>query len=227
MKRTNEHINPILYQEIINKRLIKDIKCENKITKDHFKNNILAIVVARTNSKRLKNKTTQLINGKPTLYHLFKRLNLAKNLGYIDNIAFCTTKLKSDDKLIEIADQFGFQSFRGDSEDVLSRMILAINRYEDHNTILRVTGDDILIDPYYLNKTVKWHFKNNADYTDAKCLPSGTEVEVFNAEILKLIHYIAEDTSGTEYLTNYINNNKHQFNTSSLKIPIKHRKKLD
>ena len=63
-------------------------------------------------------------------------------------------------------------------ENVLSRMMIAIDDNPQHEIILRITGDDILIDPDYLMETVNNFKINNSDYTDAKNLPSGTEVEV-------------------------------------------------
>ena len=60
----------------------------------------------------------------------------------------------------------------------------AISAFPNYSTILRVTGDDILIEPNYLRKTIDHHFKVNADYTDAKLLPSGTEVEVVESNVL-------------------------------------------
>ena len=88
----------------------------------------------------------------------------------------------------------------------------------DFSTILRVTGDDILIEPNYLKKTIDHHFKNNADYTDAKLLPSGTEVEVFESSVLKFLIRYCKDPSGTEYLTNYITENSHLFDCGSLPV---------
>ena len=42
--------------------------------------------------------------------------------------------------------------------------------------VVRITGDDILIDPHYLDKTIDYHLKNNLQYTDAK---SGIDTEIF------------------------------------------------
>ena len=44
--------------------------------------------------------------------------------------------------------------------------------------VLRITGDDILIDPYYLDKNIEFHLKNNLEYSNNKKLPSGMEVEI-------------------------------------------------
>ena len=65
--------------------------------------------------------------------------------------------------------------------------------------------------------------EQGAHYTDAKRLPSGTEVEVFDNTILKLIHELSKDNSGSEYLTKYITNNLDQFTKASLPVEKLHR----
>ena len=94
------------------------------------------------------------------------------------------------------------------------------------NVVIRITGDDILIDPYFLDKTIDLHLNKNLNYSENRLLPRGTEVEVFDASLLKKIQYLAEDTSGSEYLTFYLNRYKDQFSTQSLPIINKFNKKI-
>ena len=110
--------------------------------------------------------------------------------------------------------------------NVLSRMILAMDDHKDHDVIVRITGDDLLIDSDYLKKTIECHLETNAHYTSAKDLPMGVEVEVFSSGVLRFIHDFAKDSSGSEYLMNYIINNADQFNISRLKVSERHAKKI-
>ena len=224
MRRSNDFFSPPIYEEIIGSKVSDDIRLEGAVSRKLLNNKVLAIIVARSDSSRLPNKTTIKINGKPTISHLFERVKIAKERGIIDTIAFCTTTLQSEDQLVGIARSYPMKIYRGGVENVLSRIILAIDDNADHNVVLRITGDDILIDGGYLEKTINHHIDKNADYTDAKWLPSGTEVEVFDSHILKLIHNLAADSSGSEYLTNYITNNIDQFEAASLPINDKHKK---
>ncbi len=225
MKRTANFFAPPIYEEIVGTKVSKNLKFEESISRDILENRVLAIIVARSDSSRLPGKATADINGKSSIAHLFERVKIAKEKGFIDTIAFCTTTLESDNQLVEIAKEYPMNIYRGSVEDVLSRMMLAVDDNQNHNIVLRITGDDILIDSDYLEKTVKYHLEKNAHYTDAKRLPSGTEVEVFDSYILKLIYELSKDSSGSEYLTNYITNNIDQFETASLEIPEKHDKK--
>ena len=92
--------------------------------------------------------------------------------------------------------------------------------------IIRITGDDILIDPHYLDETINYHLDNNLQYTDAKNLPSGIEAEIFNRGLLETIYKLAEDSSQTEYLTYYVSDHKNQFKTGSLNVKDTYRKKI-
>jgi sialic acid synthase SpsE/spore coat polysaccharide biosynthesis protein SpsF (cytidylyltransferase family) len=226
MKRTSQFTHPLLSDEIVGKKLKKSILAEQTITRDVLENKVLAIIVARMESSRLPKKAIKPINNKPAIEHLFERISIAKKKGFVDTIAFCTTTLKIDNELAKIASKYDLKIYRGDIDDVLSRMMLAINDNQDHDTIIRITGDDILIDPIYLDKTVKYHQLKNAQYTDAKKLPSGTDIEVFQKNILKTIFELSNDSSGSEYLTNYVTNNIDQFEVASLEVIPRHNQKL-
>jgi N,N'-diacetyllegionaminate synthase len=206
------------YDIINNKLAIRNIKKGDLILSDAFDRKVLAIVVARSKSTRLKGKASLNIGSVTSLEHLFKRLELSKNKKYINEYVLCTSNDSSDDDLAQFAESIGLTVFRGDEENVLKRMMLAVSNYPEYSTILRVTGDDILIEPNYLKKTIQYHFKVNADYTDAKLLPSGTEVEVFESSVLSFLSKWCVDTSGTEYLTNYITENSHLFECASLPV---------
>ena len=207
------------FNSLQSKQTIKSIKSGDLITSLNIDRKVLAIVVARSKSSRLKGKATLPVGNVTALEHLFKRLELAKDSMFINEFVFCTSDSESDDDLANFVDSLGIKVFRGDEENVLKRMMSAIAAYPEHTTILRVTGDDILIEPNYLKKTLDHHFEMNADYTDAKALPSGTEVEVFESSVLKFLIRWAKDSSGTEYLTNYITENSYLFDCASLPVP--------
>ena len=207
------------FKTLQNKKATKLIKRGELITSSNIDRKVLAIVVARSRSSRLKGKATLPVGNVTALEHLFKRLELAKKSEYINEFVLCTSNNSSDDDLAYFVNSLGVKVFRGDEENVLKRMMSAVAAYPEHSTVLRVTGDDILIEPNYLKKTLDYHFEMNADYTDAKALPSGTEVEVFESSVLKFLIRWTKDSSGTEYLTNYITENSHLFDCASLPVP--------
>ena len=78
MKRITNFIHPLFYEDIVGKKIKKSIPPETTITRELFKNKVLAIIVARMDSSRLPNKAIKLINNKPAIEHLFERVSIAK-----------------------------------------------------------------------------------------------------------------------------------------------------
>jgi len=225
MKRPAQYVASPFYEEIVGGRLLHPLREDEPVTNLNLTHKVLAVIVARLNSSRLPNKALLDINGKPAIEHLFNRILLAQQKGFVDTVAFCTTVNAEDEKLVEVAQRYPFKIYRGSEENVLSRMMLAIDDNNDHDLVLRITGDDLLVDPEYIHETVAYHLQMNAHYTDAKKLPSGVEVEVFDAFTLKLLAELLKDSSGSEYLTNYIRNNEDQFTTASLPVEETHSRR--
>ena len=221
MKRIHStESEPLYYDDIEGCEIEKNISKDDIINFNNIKKKNIAIIVARSNSKRLKKKAYLKINGETLLDHLIKRTKLSKK---IDKIILCTTKKREDDKIINIAKKNKVSFFRGADQDVLKRMIFALKKIKKIASVVRITGDDIMVDPAYIDKSIAEHHKINADYTSSKSLPSGTESEVFNYRVLKLIFHISEDSSGSEYLTNYIIDNQSFFKINETKINKKHK----
>lgn len=210
--------NPLPREQLVGRRLKQAISKDTRISRAMVETTVWALPVARSKSSRLPGKALIEIAGRPALVHLFERL---KQCAIVDRIVFCTTTDKEDDALCAQAENAEIDVYRGPSDDVLSRMIGAMGA-EPVDVVLRVTGDDILVDPDYVAHAVQHHLASNAEYTDLKDLPSGTEVEVFDGVLLRELLEAAQDSSGTEYLTNYITDNKSHFRCTSLPIPDCH-----
>jgi len=215
MKRVPDDGSDIIdLEQIIGRPLLRAIAEEHVIRRSDVRNIAWAIVVARSRSTRLPGKALLDVAGMPALEHLFNRLKQAK---LIDRILFCTTSLEEDTSLAQLAISFEISVHRGQVEDVLGRMLGGL---DGHNVdvVIRVTGDDILVDPDYIDRGLQHHLDNNLEYSDLKALPSGTEVEFFDVRLLKLIHQFAKDPSGTEYLTYYVTQQSDQFRIGQVPV---------
>ena len=204
--------------QLMDRPLLRGVSCDDPVRALDVPQTVIAIVVARMRSSRLPGKAMASINGVPALAHLFQRLQLATSPTHI---VLCTTTNADDDVLAELARLQGVAVVRGDTDNVLQRMVAACDQYSA-DVVLRVTGDDILVDPVYLDRSVKHHLETGAEYTAAKALPSGTEVEVFNASVLRTIAALADDPDGTEYLTLYVRDHADQFRCTELPVPPEH-----
>lgn len=215
-------LEPLDLSFLKNKKLVTNLEKNEILKKKHFVNKVIIIVVARVESKRLPNKALLKINNQSLIEHLLIRLNKNKKNK---ELLLCTTKRMADNQLIKICKKNNIKFFRGSIENVLDRIINGIKKYQ-HNIIVRITGDDILIDTDYMDIAINHLIENNLDYVDHKDLPSGTETEIFDRETLTFIHRTANDLTGTEYLTNYIKNNKIIFKTDTAPVLKKHASNL-
>jgi len=221
MKRVADHNSAsVEYEKLINRQLLHDVPEEHPITRQDVNVRTTALIVARSKSQRLPGKATLKVAGVPALEHLFHRIKQAKK---VNEVIFCTTTEPEDDELVALAEKNGLASFRGPVDNVLERMLGALHEKEC-DLVLRVTGDDILIDPDYADRAIDWHLKSNSEYSDLKDLPGGTEVEIFDRELLERIHWLAHDSEGTEYLTCYITHQSDQFRVSKVPVDQNHQK---
>jgi spore coat polysaccharide biosynthesis protein SpsF (cytidylyltransferase family) len=118
-------------------------------------------VAVRLNSKRLKNKAMLMLFDEPLIVKLTKRIMKSK---LASDVIWCTSKLKSDDRLEIVAKKNSIKIFRHAPKDVMKRFIYAARKFKVKN-IVRVTGDNPLTDPEVIDFMIKQHLKNGNDYT--------------------------------------------------------------
>jgi len=123
----------------------------------------------RLGSKRLPKKALLTINDKPIIKYLIERLERVKK---IRKIIVCTTKLESDDKLVDYLNKENITVFRGNEKDILQRYFDASNRYGT-DFIINVDGDDIYTDPNTLDQIILNHSNSKADFIPITNIPLG------------------------------------------------------
>jgi spore coat polysaccharide biosynthesis protein SpsF len=159
----------------------------------------VACIIVRTNSKRLSKKVLREINGIKLIEYIIKKIKRSK---LVDEIYLCTSIDKDDEILIEIASKNNIKSFAGDRESVINRM-LEVAKIENADNVVRITGDNIFTDEVYLDLMLKYHNKNNVDYTRTEYLPMGVTAEVIRTTALKRC-YSLMDAKFSQYLLLYI-----------------------
>ena len=108
-------------RKLIGKTVTEAIEEGSPVTPKQLSSNVLAIVVARMESSRLPRKAMLPVGSMTSIEHLLSRLHIAKSNGFIDTIAFCTTREESDDSLVElISEAFtDVNIYQGDTNNVL------------------------------------------------------------------------------------------------------------
>jgi N,N'-diacetyllegionaminate synthase len=197
---------------LLDKRRLKyDIEPNIAVTGVDLDRHVVACIIVRNKSTRLPDKAFTRIGGYIPLEHLIARVRRSK---LVNEVIVCTSDQEFDDRVELVAQQMNVQVVRGDEFDVLGRIQRAIE-ISGADTVLRVTGDDILFCSEQVDEAINLHISCNADYTDMKSMPSGTEAEIFSAQVLTFLHKNIKSSDSTEYLTNYIKNNEIFFETCS------------
>tara|TARA_B110001469_G_C9580409_1_gene287873 strand:+ start:176 stop:934 length:759 start_codon:yes stop_codon:yes gene_type:complete len=166
----------------------------------------ILITQARSGSTRLPGKILKKINDESLLEIHLKRLNKCKN---VSKIIVATTDKPEDKVIYDYAIDLGFNAFRGSESDVLDRFYQAV-RNEKPDWIVRVTSDCPLIDPFLVDKLIKFAHHNNRDYCSNTLIenyPDGQDIEVFKFSALESAWKNANLSSEREHVTPYIRNN--------------------
>jgi len=161
-------------------------------------------------SERLPGKVLlDLIDGKKIIEFLIEQLktsNLQQKIVAIpdDN---------SDDILFNFLNNLKISCYRGSKLDVLDRYYHCAKQFS-FNHIMRLTGDNPLIDPEIVNNAIKQYCDSNCDYlTNSidRTFPNGTEVEIFSFNALEIAWKNAKKKSEREHVTPYFYNNPKKF----------------
>ena len=160
------------------------------------------VIQVRSSSVRFKDKFLKKINNLSITKFLISRLKkLKKNYKII-------IAIPSDDKKIysHVKSLKEIEIFKGSKNDVLDRYYkCSLNKNLD--TIIRLTGDNPLIDIEILEKSIKKHIKLKKIFT-TNCInstfPNGFEFEIINKELLYGAWKNSYKKSDREHVTPYI-----------------------
>ena len=177
------------------------------------KNDIGILIISRLNSKRLYQKAKLKIN-KLTLIEI-TILRLIK-FFFRKNLIICSSNTLGKSFYRKIAKKHKIKLFLGSDKNVLNRIIECMEKYEFKHFV-RVTGDNVLVDPNSIISLANNHVKNFNDYTYTNCLAQGMECEVFSLSALKTCERIIKDPDSTEYLT-YFFRRKEIFKSQCVKL---------
>lgn len=164
---------------------------------------VIGLIAVRMKSGRLKNKAMADLCGRPLIVRLAQRVQLCAKL---DKVVLCTSTHSEDDILQKIGQEYGIPVFRGHEDDVMQRFLDCAADYGAQH-IVRITGDNPLVDPQVMERLIDSHLEKNADYTRMDGLPEGITSEVIAVEALKKAHALSENPNHSEYMTWYFTKN--------------------
>lgn len=184
---------------------------------------VVAVISARMASTRFPGKVIASILGRPVLSLLIERIKRAKT---VDEIVVATTVKSEDDKIAALVKKDGVKVFRGSERDVLGRILAAAKKYQA-DVIVRLTGDNPLIDPIYIDKGVKLFSTGKYDYVANDnielTMPRGMDVEVFSTNNLDKISRITKNSDDLEHVTRFFYQHPKSFRLKAFGPPKKDR----
>jgi len=176
------------------------------------------IIQARLSSTRLPNKVLLDISGKPMLLRQAERLH--NGIGDLPLI-IATSDDKSDDTLEHFCEKQGIACFRGPLKDVMLRFIMCA-REHGLTHVVRVGGDDPLIDPDCCTGLVRLHQEEPVDFLYAshrEGWPYGCAAELIALDALERIHSITDKALYLEHTIPYFFDNPEAFSIRKMKSP--------
>lgn len=179
-----------------------------------------ATIQARTRSSRLPGKVLLPILGRPMLARQVDRIRQSR---LIDEVVIATTDQPGDDAIEKLATELEVGCFRGSEDDVLSRVVKAIEAFgvELH---VEFMADNPLPDPLLVDAIIGYYLKHRdtVDYVTnglKTTYPPGMEVSVCPAEVLEDVSSRVHDASAREHVGVHIHQRPDLYRIQNLEAP--------
>lgn len=165
--------------------------------------NTIAILQARTTSRRLPAKVLMPVAGEPLLQRMIERVQLCRR---IDRLVVATSTDPSDDPVDDIATRMNVECFRGSLDDVLDRFYQAASIWQAEH-IVRLTADCVLADPALIDEIIDRYRRGRHEYcsnvTD-RTFPVGLDAEAFSFTALQTAWLETEAPYDREHVTPFL-----------------------
>ena len=164
-----------------------------------------AIIEARMTSSRLPGKVLMKILEKPTLELMIERVRRVQGL---DEIIIATTTNATDDPIVELSRKLDVKIWRGSEADVLGRVVEAATTF-GVDVVVEATGDCPLIDPVFLDNSIRVYKQGVGDCVSNAFVPSyplGMDHYLISTKILQKADKETSDPLDREHVIRYVLN---------------------
>lgn len=167
------------------------------------KTNIVAIVLARLGSSRLKKKMIKKIDGKRVIDLIIERLKKTKK---INKFILATSTKREDKFFLKIAKKHNIGFFHGSENNVLERLIESTESFNDDDIIVRANADNPIFMPTILDQDIRNFQKKNYDYFSPfykNKIPFGYSFVLFRRKTLLKIKTMTNSKFHKEHVESY------------------------
>ncbi len=171
-----------------------------------------ALIQARQNSKRFKNKIFEKLKNHYVLDWVIERTKKTQNVKDViilipDNDKNIFLKKYLIEKKIKY--------YAGSEENVLERFYLCIKKFKINNFV-RICADNPIICPIQINNLINFFNENKCDYAynhipKENNFPDGIGGEISNLATIEKIYLNAKNKNQMEHMFNYLWDNKKSF----------------
>ena len=175
---------------------------------------MLVIIQARYNSERLLGKVLKVLSKETILSRTINRISKSRK---VSSITVATSVHNFDDPIEAHAKTLGVDVFRGDLEDVGSRLLQAANSQNSKNFV-RISADSPFIDWRILDYAINIFDLSTPDLVTnifPRSFPKGQSIEIIKTNALAKICYEGRSLEEKEHVTPYFYNHYQQFNLLS------------
>lgn len=142
------------------------------------------LITARLKSSRLKMKILLPLNKRRVIDRVIDRSKMVCDGA---DVVLCTSTVSQDDALIEVAIEQKINSYRGDPEDVLSRLNSACEKH-GFDYVVGMTADNPFFSIDHANRIKELFISDpNLDFVFTSGMPIGANVYGMNAKALRTI----------------------------------------
>lgn len=176
------------------------------------------IIQARTSSSRLPKKVVRDLEGQPMLLRQLKRLQYGLN---VPKLVVATSNEASDDPIENLCIQNGFNCYRGSLNDVMGRFIQCAQK-NGIDYIIRVGGDDPLIDWDCCNTLMELHMADQCDFmyaSNREGWPFGCAAELISRKALERVHEKTDNPFYLEHTIPYFFDHMEEFEIRKVTAP--------
>ena len=183
---------------------------------------VAAIILARMGSTRLSHKVLREIVGIPIIGHVIERTRRFPEVADGCGVTLAIPTSEENDVLDSIGENYGVRVVRGDEDNVLSRLILAV-RESEADVCYRVTADNPLIDPGVAKATWIAFIDEVWDYAVMEDTPLGTTAEIMTLDALERAQKLAVTPRLKEHPTLAMYENSDKFKMRLVAPPARWR----
>lgn len=180
---------------------------------------VVALIQARMSSSRLPGKVLKDLSGKPVLAWV---VDAARHISGVDQVVVATSEEEEDNDIESFCEQQNIAVYRGSRDDVLERMTHAAKEF-NAKTVIRITADCPLLDPFVCGMLLQLHKTSGAGYTsniEPATWPDGLDCEVMTMDALETANRHGRPGAERDHITLYLRNRRSQFQARNLSCPI-------